>query len=100
MDENAVRAAVEAHAQAVVDPIDVVTLRADLIDDLHPQLSSLAGALPQPVTSAKVTSLEVADDHADAVITYRGADSELAIASRWEDRGAGRPQVVSAVPQA
>jgi hypothetical protein len=99
MDEATVRPIVEAHAQAVCDPIDIAHVQADLIEDLHAGLPQLASALPRPVTSASVDSLDVQDDHAIAHITYSGAESSLTIQSRWEDRGAGQPQVVEARPQ-
>lgn len=99
MEEATLRPFVEAHAAAVCDPIDVEHVQADLIEDLHAGLPSIAAALPQPVTSASIDALDVHDDHAIAHITYSGADASLTIRSRWEDRGAGQPQVVEVVPQ-
>lgn len=40
MDQQIVCDTVEAHAQAIVDPIDVGHVEADLIEELHPQLPS------------------------------------------------------------
>ncbi len=98
MDEATLRPVVEAHAQAVCDPMDAAHVQADLIDELHPQLPAIAQLLPQPVRSATVDSLVIADDHATALITYTGDDASLTLNSRWEDRGAGQPQVVAAAP--
>ncbi len=98
MDEATLRPVVEAHAQAVCDPMDAAHVQSDLIDELHPQLPAIAQMLPQPVRSASVDSLVMADDHATALITYTGDDSSLTLSSRWEDRGAEHPQVVSAAP--
>lgn len=98
MDEATLRPVVEAHAQAVCDPMDAEHVQADLIDELHPQLPAIAQMLPQPVRSATVDSLVIADDHATALITYVGDDSSLTLNSRWEDRGGPQPQVVSAEP--
>ena len=98
MDEATLRPVVEAHAQAVCDPMDAAHVQADLIDEMHPQLPAIAQMLPQPVRSATVDSLVVADDHATALITYTGDAASLTINSRWEDRGGEQPQVVSAAP--
>lgn len=99
MDEATLRPVVEAHAQAVCDPMDAEHVQADLVDELHAQLPAIAQMLPQPVRSATVDSIVMGDDHAVALITYSGDDdSSLTLKSRWEDRGAGRPQVVSAEP--
>lgn len=98
MNEDTLRPVVEAHAQAVCDPMDAAHVQADMIEDLHPQLPAIAQMLPQPVRSANVDSLVLADDHATALITYTGDDSSLTINSRWEDRGAEQPQIVSAAP--
>ena len=99
MDEAALRPVVEAHAQAVCDPMDAAHVQADLVDELHPQLPAIAQILPQPVRSAVVDSLVVADDHAVALITYSGDDDmSVTINSRWEERGGPHPQIVSAAP--
>ena len=98
MDEATLRPVVEAHAQAVCDPMDAAHVQGDLIDELHPQLPAIAQLLPQPVRAATVDSLVIADDHATALITYTGDDTSVTLNSRWEDRGAGQPQVVSAAP--
>ncbi len=99
MDEALLRETVESHAQAIVDPMDVARVQSDLIEELHPQLPVIAQLLPQPVTSANVDEVSVHDEHADVRITYAGADKSLTIASRWEERGSDRPQIVQAVPQ-
>ena len=98
MDEATLRPIVDAHAAAVVDPIDAEHVQGDLIEELHPHIPEVAQLLPQPVTSAEVQSVEVHDDHADVHITYSGADASVTLHSRWEDRGAGQPQIVRVVP--
>src|SRR3954453_22557977 len=98
MDEATLRPVVEAHAQAICDPMDEAHVQADLVDELHPQLPAIAQLLPQPVRSATVDSLVLADDHAVALITYTGDESSMTINSRGEDRGAGQPQIVAAAP--
>jgi hypothetical protein len=98
MDEATLRPVVEAHAAAIVDPMDPEHVQRDLVEELHPQLPTIAQMLPQPVTSATVDAIAVHDDHADVTITYSGTDASLSINSRWEDRGAGQPQIVQAAP--
>jgi hypothetical protein len=98
MDEATIRPVVEAHAQAVCDPMDGAHVQADFIDELHPQLPAIAQVLPQPVRTAAVDSVVVADDHATALITYTGDETSVTINSRWEDRGGAQPQIVSAAP--
>ena len=98
MDEATLRSVVEAHAQAVCDPMDEAHVQADLIEELHPQLPAIARLLPQPVRSATVDSLVVGDDHATALITYTGDDGSVTINSRWEHRGGEQAQIVSAAP--
>ena len=99
MDEATLRPVVEAHAQAICDPMDEAHVQADLVEELHPQLPAIAQLLPQPVRSATVDSVVVAEDHGIALTTYVGDDDQsVTINSRWEDRGADQPQVVSAAP--
>jgi hypothetical protein len=98
MDEGQIRQLAQAHVDAVIDPIDVPAIQADLIEELHPALPQIAALLPQPVTSASVDSVEAADDHAIAHVTYRGDSASLSIRQRWEDRGGSQPQIVEAAP--
>ena len=99
MDEGTLRPIAEAHAQAVCDPMDADHVEADLIDELHPQIPAIVQLLPHPVRSATVDSVVVAEDHATVLITYVGDDEEsVTLNSRWEDRGAAQPQIVSAEP--
>jgi hypothetical protein len=98
MDEQSVRTTVEAHAQAVVDPIDLEHVERDFIDDLRPQIPAIAGLLPLPVSSAQVDSLHFEDDHAIAHITYTGDSGSMTIRTLWEDRGAGQAQIVEGAP--
>ena len=96
MDEQTVRQHADAHAQAVVRG-DFDAVAADLIEPLRPALQQIAPLLPQPVTSADVTSLDHQGDSATAQITYRGDDKQLVIESQWEERD-GRPMIVAAAP--
>jgi len=96
MDETEVRSHVEAHADAVVrGDMDAVT--ADFAEELRPELPRLAQALPMPVTSADVLSLNVGEDESVAMIRYAGDSGEVTIRSRWQDV-TGRPLIVHAEP--
>ena len=65
--------------------------------ELQAQAAQIAQALPQPVTSAKVLSVEVGDEETVARIHYAGETSEVTIQSHWRDVD-GRPTIVQAAP--
>jgi hypothetical protein len=96
MDETSVREHVQAHAEAV-ERGDMDAVIADFAEELQPQVPEIAKALPQPVTSAEVVSLDVGDGESVAVVRYSGDTGEVTIRSRWQDRG-GRPVIVAAEP--
>lgn len=91
------RETVEAHAAAVVDPIDVAHIQADLIEELHPMIPAIAELLPQPVTQAEVTAVSVDGAQGRVTIAYSGEGKRVVIDSVWEQRG-DRPQMVQAIP--
>jgi hypothetical protein len=96
MDETKTREHVQGHAEAV-ERGDMDAVVADFSEELQPQVPEIAKALPQPVTSAEVLSLEVGDDESVALIRYSGDSGEVRIRSRWQDQG-GRPVIVGAEP--
>jgi hypothetical protein len=96
MDEAKTRDHIQQHADAVVRG-DMDAVVADFSEDLRPQVPQLAQALPQPVTSAEVLSVENADAESVATIRYSGDSSAVTIRSRWQDIG-GRPLIVHAEP--
>jgi hypothetical protein len=69
----------------------------DLSKELQAQAATIAQTLPQPVTSAKVLSIEVGDEETVARIHYAGNTSEVTIQSRWRDID-GQPKIVHAGP--
>ncbi len=71
---------------------------ADFSDELHPQLPQLASALPQPVTSAEVLSVDIGDSQSVAMIRYSGDSSALTVRSHWENLGGAHPVIVHAEP--
>jgi len=96
MDETRTREHVQGHAEAV-ERGDMDAVVADFSEELQPQVPEIAKALPQPVTSAKVLSLEVGDSESVALIRYSGDSGDVTIRSRWQDQGE-RPVVVAAEP--
>jgi hypothetical protein len=57
----------------------------------------IAKALPQPVTSADVLSVDAGDSESVAMIRYSGDAGEVTIRSRRQDEG-GRHVIVHAEP--
>ena len=96
MDEALIRKHVDAHADAVVRN-DMSALMADFDPKLLPELGTLAGAMPQPVQSAEVLSVDAAASPAVALIKYVGADKEVTIRSEWSDTE--RPVITAVTAQ-
>ena len=78
MDEARAKDQIQRHAEAV-ERGDMDTVIADLSEELRPQAPQIAKTLPQPVTSAKVLSVEMSGDEAVARIQYAGDSSEVTI---------------------
>jgi hypothetical protein len=98
MDEQQTRDQIEQHARAVVRG-DMDAVVADFTEGLQPHVPEIAKALPQPVTSAKVLSLDVGETESVAMICYSGGTGDVTIRSRWQDEG-GRAVIVHAEPAA
>ena len=96
MDETTTRDQIQKHADAVVRG-DMATVTADFSEELRPRVPQLAQALPQPVTSAEVLSVEISDPMSTAMIRYSGTSGAVTIRSNWEDEG-GRPVIVHVEP--
>ena len=96
MDEARVREYAERHGKSV-ERGDMAAVASDLVEDLHPQLPVIAQILPKPCDKAEVLSVESAEDHAIVHIRYTGADKDVTIRFRWEERG-GTPMIVDAGP--
>jgi hypothetical protein len=97
MNSAQVRQLARAHGQAVVAS-DTKKIMVDVVSELHDQIPQLASALPEPLTAPRVLSVDVFDDHAETLTEYTGPGSAVTVKARWEDRGAGRPQIVAATP--
>jgi hypothetical protein len=98
MDEAGMKDTIQRHA-AAVEAGDWDTVIGDLSKELQAHAATIAQTLPQPVTSAKVSSVEVGDDETVAQIHYAGETSEVTIQSHWRDVD-GRPAIVQAGPVA
>jgi hypothetical protein len=98
MDEAKTKDQIQRHAEAV-ERGDMDTVIGDLSKELQVHAATIAQSLPQPVTSAKVLSVEVGDDETVARIHYAGDTSEVTIQSHWRDVD-GRPKIVQAGPVA
>ena len=94
MDDQQTRDQIQQHADAVVRG-DMDTVVDDFTEELRPQVAEIAKALPQPVTSAEVLSVDVGDTESVARIHYAGDSGEVTIRTRWQDQG-GRPYIVHA----
>jgi hypothetical protein len=98
MDDQQTRDQIKQHAEAVVRG-DMDTVVADFTEGLRPHVPEIAKALPLPVTSAEVLSIDVGDSEAVAMIRYSGDTGEVTIRSRWQVEG-GRPVIMHAEPAA
>jgi len=98
MDEARTKDLIQRHAEAV-EAGDFDTVIGDLSKELQAQAEQIAKSLPQPVTSAKVLSVDVGDEETVARIHYAGETSEVTIQSHWRDVD-GRPTIVQAGPVA
>jgi len=96
MDDIKTRSHIQAHAEAV-ERGDMAAIIADFSDDLRPQVSQLAKALPQPVKTAEVQNVDVGDQESIATIRYSGDSSEVTIQSHWREIG-DRPVIIHAQP--
>jgi hypothetical protein len=98
VDEQAVLERARAHAQAMVAG-DLRRAAADLSEEGRRHAPTVMSALPRPLVAAEVSEVRRSGGAYDALIVYRGSDSETTVVSRWEERGDAL-QIVSLVVQA
>ncbi len=91
MDEQSVRKHAEAHGKAVVDN-DMAALMADFTEEGRANLGPVAAALPQPVQTAEIVSLEASGNATVVDIRYSNAEKSATIRSEWVDAD-GRPKI-------
>ena len=96
MDEAKTKSTIQAHAEAIARG-DMDAAVADFCAEMQPHVPELAKALPLPVSSAEVQSVDVGDDESVALIRYKGDSGEVTIRSRWQDVD-GRARIVAGEP--
>ena len=94
MDEGMIRKYAEAHGDAVVKG-DQQHLMADIAPEALAALGPVAAAMPNPVKSASVESVDAGGDEAVVRICYSGDDKTTTVQSRWAQKG-DRPVIVAA----
>ena len=97
MDDTTIRETIQTHADSVVRG-DMDAIVADFSEKLRPHLQELGRALPQPVMSAEVLSVEVGDPETVAMIRYSGDSGDVTIRSHWRDLGGEHAVIVHAEP--
>ncbi|WCB95404.1 hypothetical protein DSM104299_04147 [Baekduia alba] len=75
MDETRTRDHIQQHADAVLRG-DMEAVLADFSQELRPRFPELAKGLPQPVTAARVLTLDVGDQKSVAVIGDGGTTAK------------------------
>jgi hypothetical protein len=93
MDESTVRERAEAHGKATVAG-DLRTAGSDLTKAAMAQAGDVMKAMPEPLESSEVTSVQSEGAEVVAQIRYAGAGSETVVESRWTDEG-GTPKIAS-----
>jgi hypothetical protein len=92
MDEGVVREHAQAHAQAVMDG-DNNRAGSDLAQSAMAGVGPVMKAMPNPITSVDIASVQAEGEAVQVTIRYRGAeDAETVVHSRWVDEG-GRPKI-------
>jgi hypothetical protein len=93
MDEAAVRAAAEGHANATVAK-DFKTAGSTLTPDAMAQAGDVMKAMPGELTGCEITGVETTGDETVVTIAYRSDAGETAVRSTWADVE-GRPMVTN-----
>ena len=93
MDEGMVRERAEAHAKATVAG-DLRTAAGDLTEDGRGGAGPVMKAMPTPLESYDVTSVEGSGDRFVATIDYSGGGSTTSVRSTWAEVD-GRPMIVA-----
>lgn len=91
MDETAVRAAAEQHAQATVAK-DFKTAGSTLTPEAMAQAGGVMKAMPGELTGCSITGVESTDAETVVTIAYRGDSGETTVRSTWADVD-GRPMI-------
>jgi hypothetical protein len=93
MDEATVRAAAEEHANATVAK-DFKTAGSTLTKEAGAQAGDVMKAMPGELTGCAIKDVSTAGDEVIVTITYRGAEGETTVESRWGEVD-GRPMITN-----
>ena len=98
MDEQAVRAEAQAHADATVAG-DFKTAGSSLTEEAMAQAGDVMKQMPRNLSSGEVGEITQEGDAFTVLIAYSGTDKEgtpgsATVESRWEDRD-GAPKLAS-----
>ena len=91
MDETAVRAAAEQHAQATVAK-DFKTAGSTLTPEAMAQAGGVMKAMPGELTGYAIAEVETTGNQTVVAIAYRGDSGETTVRSTWADVD-GRPMI-------
>ena len=91
MDDQAVRQAAQEHAEATVAK-DFKTAGATLTKPAMAQAGDVMKAMPGQLTGCEIASVTAEGDEMVVAITYRGAEGETTVQSRWAEVD-GRPMI-------
>ena len=91
MDEASVREQAEAHGRAMVEG-DVNRAGGDLMASARAAAGPVMKAMPNPLKSAEVQSIEAQEDGFMVDIRYGGDEQSIVVRSRWVD-DEGRPKI-------
>lgn len=91
MDDAAVRAAAEEHAQATVAK-DFKTAGSTLTPEAMAQTGGVMKAMPGELTGCAITGVESSDAGTVVTIAYRGDSGETTVRSTWAEID-GRPMI-------
>jgi hypothetical protein len=93
MDESVIRERAESHATATVAG-DLRTAGADLTKAAMAQAGDVMKAMPNPLESSEVTSVQADGEEVVTQIRYSGGGNETIVESRWADEG-GTPKIAA-----
>jgi hypothetical protein len=94
MDEEAVRAHAQAHADALLAG-DIGRAAEEMSKELQHNLGPIVAMLPMPMSEASIESIDSTPTGYKVVLHLVGEGGDLRLETRWKDRD-GRPTIVEA----
>lgn len=93
MDENAVKAEAQQHADATVAG-DLRTAGSSLTKEAMGQAGEVMKAMPGKLTGCEITGVATEGDEMVVTIRYDGEAGQTSVESRWAERD-GAPKIVA-----